>query len=106
MWISKKEYEDLLDYKDRYVEEYKTVSRLRDDITYYKSEYRELEEEIDELERQLEEYKRKYADEVQKRLGLTKYIDSIRVVSKPNYKIDKTIEEIGNAYSKVFAKEK
>jgi hypothetical protein len=80
MWISKKEYNELVRSRDFWSEQYDQVvahrlALLRDYDSALTSN-NALKSENEKLLAQVEEYKQKYADEVQKRLELVKLIEN------------------------------
>lgn len=72
MWISKKEYDRLVNIDKHYEWQ---VNRRSIMFTEAVDRMRILSEELQRYKSELEEYKQKYADEVQKRLELVKLLE-------------------------------
>ena len=86
MWISKKEYNELIRSRDFWKREHNSestyrLSLLRDyDCALTSND--KLRSENDDLQAQVEEYKQKYADEVQKRLELVKLLENTHLTNQ------------------------
>lgn len=78
MWISKKDYDELVRSRDFWKDEYNRCSTHRISLLYdydcVLTSNNALKSENNKLLEQVEEYKQKYADEVQKRLEFVKLL--------------------------------
>ena len=80
MWISKKDYNELVRSRDFWRDEYNQAATHRlallHDYDCALSSNNTLRSDNEKLLEQVEEYKQKYADEVQKRLELVKLLEN------------------------------